>query len=53
MNNNDATVVSKQPIVQSLNRGEVAARLNADNTDSRLELLRMIQNRIKLILINS
>ena len=32
---NDATAVSKQPIVQSLNRGKVAARLNAERKQHR------------------
>ena len=32
---NDATAVFKQPIVQSLNRGEVAARLNAERKQHR------------------
>ena len=35
MNNNDAITVSKQPIVQSLDRGEVAARLNAERRQHR------------------
>lgn len=38
MNNNDATTVSKQPIVQSLNRGEVAARLNAERKQHRQQV---------------
>lgn len=38
INNNDATAVSKQPIVQSLNRGEVAARLNAGRKQHRQQV---------------
>ena len=38
VNNNDATAVSKQPIVQSLNRGEVAARLNAERKQHRQQV---------------
>ena len=35
---NDATAVSKQPIVQLLNRGEVAARLNAERKQHRQQV---------------
>lgn len=35
---NDATAVSKQPMVQSLNRGEVAARLNAERKQHRQQV---------------
>lgn len=38
VNNNDAIAVSKQPIVRSLDRGEVAARLNAERKQHRQQV---------------
>ena len=35
---NDATTVFKRPIIQSLNRGEVAARLNAERRQHRQQV---------------